>query len=1166
MSVTDAIWRFFSEPVEEQEPARTPDTVEQPVDAQPVDTETLTADVDEYEWTKRRERLDEQYWPFEFTPDDESEKVGASETLINGTESDGGKQPYAGQWVREMLEAHDDRDDENTWVGYTRDNVRGVREAGIEYNSLFRHMAFFGMTGYGKSTVLKNLMLQWAYMGHGFCFIDPKGEDILDLLQVLPADRLDDVVWVEPGNEELDTSVGFNFFDTRLDPGDPGFESEVQNVVEDLVSILKNDGSWGATMESVSKAVATQLVRAQEENFTIVDMYRIIAEEEEREAFVDSEMGDELEQVYLKRLKNYDDDEFDPLLRRIKDWVNNRVTREMIAHEKSSVNISEIVEDGKIMLVRTSSIPSSNATRMVATTIIRRIWAAIQARADLETDDYSPYFVVMDEFNELTNGEMDIEEMFSKGRSLRLSLCVANQYPSQLDDDVQQALNNCENLFTFNPGQNNIADAKDLASTFDTEIPDLIELDMFSLLGRFSVDGEKTDAILVDSFPEYPPRRSRTVAEAIKERSIRNYGAERLAGDTDWNNYGMVNREPKAEDDKSQTFDVGADDTIRADQVLEAIHTAGVRNETERIGQKSGYTGIEDIRTEVSKYTSSVNDGVALDNIMEQLPAAHVESATKGESAYYRLTPDGEQQAFVQDSGQSSSAGKAGHRELLKNGYEAFTQLGYDVTIPEQEGEMPDGVATPPIQPMADSDSFEEAEKLKTKLERKYDRLFELFNDGTVSLEAESTTITKPKQTIKNLAKAKRNGQKCAFLVKDGAESRGTFEYWARAGHRILSDPPLVSFEDSDGNRRFYNHTTDNPVRLKNDKFALRKTSSKDTVWRDDGDRIVLEDPDNLVESQSGVVYTYTYSKDGHIILKDPDGNEYKTRFPSWSALTASGKFEEREEPLAVFKDASNLETPSKTKFPYNYTYDQSDKEYVVSTANGSTVRAFENKDDMLEEYDIIPQPVIPENLFPSGKYPTTDDWQFIIMPDTGKNVGPQVYHGEDETGDSIIEPLFDGDDPYNAIRHETDEPEETQLPDPPEFDDGDNEDTVPIATDTKPSTNDVVKSDDSTWTKPEPGDEDYDPTKDGQKFVKSHKHGNSGDWDGGRARATDDGDMADYTPPTAETNTAPTDEDTTSETEATDDAAPSFDSIRKKRMSLKKKQRDRRSEQEADD
>jgi len=81
------------------------------------------------------------------------------------------------------------------------------------FDSLFRHIWITGTTGYGKTTELLNMMVQWAYAGHGFTYFDPKGRDSRELLRKLPENRLEDVVWIEPGSTIHEKTIGMNFLE-----------------------------------------------------------------------------------------------------------------------------------------------------------------------------------------------------------------------------------------------------------------------------------------------------------------------------------------------------------------------------------------------------------------------------------------------------------------------------------------------------------------------------------------------------------------------------------------------------------------------------------------------------------------------------------------------------------------------------------------------------------------------------------------------------------------------------------------------------------------------------------------------------------------------------------------------------------------------------------------
>jgi len=136
--------------------------------------------------------------------------TSGSKPVITETQNEG---TVAGSYIREMLESGVDTAPSPLWIGYDEDAQRGFREAPLQFESLFRHIWITGTTGYGKTTELLNMMVQWAYSGYGFVYFDPKGRDSQELLRMLPEDRLDDVVWIEPGSSEHDKTVGLNFLE-----------------------------------------------------------------------------------------------------------------------------------------------------------------------------------------------------------------------------------------------------------------------------------------------------------------------------------------------------------------------------------------------------------------------------------------------------------------------------------------------------------------------------------------------------------------------------------------------------------------------------------------------------------------------------------------------------------------------------------------------------------------------------------------------------------------------------------------------------------------------------------------------------------------------------------------------------------------------------------------
>jgi hypothetical protein len=276
---------------------------------------------------------------------------------------------------------------------------------------------------------------------------------------------------------------------------------------------------------------------------------------------------------------------------------------------------------------------------------------------------------------------------------------------------------------------------------------------------------------------------------------------------------------------------------------------------------------------------------------------------------------------------------------------------------------------------MKESDSFDEAVEKEIELVEQNPRLAQLFGDNEIAIEAESTTITRPAQTIKNLVKAVKNNKHCVFLVKDGGAKRDSFEYWARAGENILTDPPFVRSMDEYGNRTFY--TTNKKVKLSNNGTALVPKDAGQASWSEYGKQN---------EDGSGGI---------HIMLESSNTSE----------------------PLAKFEEASKLgRNPTPSQFPFHYIRDTRTSKTIVQDSDGNVVERYENLGELRKDgqYKTVSLPIIPDYEMPGGEYPDQDDWTFVIIPESNER-GPVIY----ENGN--MEPLL---------------PEDGAKIDPADFDD----------------------------------------------------------------------------------------------------------------------------------
>ena len=94
-----------------------------------------------------------------------------------------------------------------------------------------KHMAIFGKSGVGKTTLMRNMVVADLNAGNGLTVIDPHGSLIDDILDVIPRHRTNDVIYLNPGDPSR--ILGLNVLES-VDP------SQRSLVVSSLISIMRN--------------------------------------------------------------------------------------------------------------------------------------------------------------------------------------------------------------------------------------------------------------------------------------------------------------------------------------------------------------------------------------------------------------------------------------------------------------------------------------------------------------------------------------------------------------------------------------------------------------------------------------------------------------------------------------------------------------------------------------------------------------------------------------------------------------------------------------------------------------------------------------------------------------------------------------------------------------
>ena len=342
---------------------------------------------------------------------------------------------------------------------------RGVEKAiYLDDKNRRRHMYVIGQTGMGKSVFLENLAFQDMCDGRGFAFIDPHGDAVEALLQRVPEERIDDVIYFDPS--DIEHPVGMNMFEFST-PDQKDF------IVQEGISMLQslfdpnNQGFFGPRGQHMFRNAAL-LLMADPAGATFIDIPQCFTDPE----FVKSK----LKYVTDKAVYDYWTKEF-PQSQKSNDagevitwfaskwgpFISNTIMRNTLGQVKSGFNIREIMDNKMIFLVNLSKGNlgdiNSNLLGMI---FVMKFQQAAMSRQDIPEDQRKDFCLYVDEFQNFATDSF--ESILSEARKYRLNLIVANQFMTQLTDKIREAL--LGNVGTIICGRVGVTDADLMVKAF----------------------------------------------------------------------------------------------------------------------------------------------------------------------------------------------------------------------------------------------------------------------------------------------------------------------------------------------------------------------------------------------------------------------------------------------------------------------------------------------------------------------------------------------------------------------------------------------------------------------------------------------------------------------------------------------------------------------------
>jgi hypothetical protein len=386
-----------------------------------------------------------------------------------------------------------------------------------------RHMYAVGQTGTGKSTFLENLALQDMLEGRGFAFVDPHGDTAEKLLSMVPKERTEDVIYFCPA--DMDYPLGLNMFEYHSPDQKDFLIQEAINMLYKLYDPT-HSGIIGPRYEHLFRNAALT-VMADPNGGSFVDIPKLFRDPQYVKQKLKYVTDQNVLEFWQKEMpQSQRSNEFGEIVSwfvsKFGAFLSNDMMRNIIGQNKSAFDLREIMDTNKILLVNLSRGRTGDLnSKLLGMIFVMKFEAAAMSRADIPEEYRQDFCLYVDEFQNFSTDSF--ADILSQARKYHLNLIVANQFTTQLSDEVRDAVfGNVGTVVSFRVGT---SDAEFLEKQFRPafDIDDLQFLPNANTVVRMMIGGVPVQPFSMATLPPLGTPNQQLM-DALKQLSYAKYG------------------------------------------------------------------------------------------------------------------------------------------------------------------------------------------------------------------------------------------------------------------------------------------------------------------------------------------------------------------------------------------------------------------------------------------------------------------------------------------------------------------------------------------------------------------------------------------------------------------------------------------------------------------
>lgn len=388
-------------------------------------------------------------------------------------------------------------------------------------------MYIIGKTGTGKTELLKDLIMQDIKDGKGLCYMDPHGDAVRDILEMIPPERAEDVIYFNPADTKR--PMGLNLLEAKTEDQKHFAATAVINMMYKLFDPYKT-GIVGPRFEhAVRNAMLTAMYG---EGSTFVEVVRILTDAKFVRELLPSVKDPIVRRYWTDQIAQTSDfhksEVLDYIVSKFGRFVTNKMIRNIIGQSESAFSFRDVMDNQKILLINLAKgeIGEENSN-FLGLVLVPRLLMSAMSRQDMPESERKDFYLYVDEFQNFATP--DFAQILSEARKYRLNLCVANQFIGQVEEEVKNAVfGNVGTIVCFRVG---VTDANYLSHEFTPVFKedDLLNIERYHVYIKTLVDNEPVPPFSMNLTKDMEAQAKLSdprVAEIIKEMSRLKYGKD----------------------------------------------------------------------------------------------------------------------------------------------------------------------------------------------------------------------------------------------------------------------------------------------------------------------------------------------------------------------------------------------------------------------------------------------------------------------------------------------------------------------------------------------------------------------------------------------------------------------------------------------------------------